>query len=75
MEAARRNLQDAGFASAVKLKQADVLRLSAPAESGVMVTNPPYGVRIGDQEKLAAFYPKLGDALKRNFAGWNCYNP
>ena len=73
MEAARRNLQDAGFASAVKLKQADVLRLSAPAESGVMVTNPPYGIRIGDQEKLAAFYPKLGDALKKNFSGWNCY--
>ena len=38
-----------------------------------MVANPPYGVRIGEQAALAAFYPKLGDRLKRCFAGWRCY--
>jgi putative N6-adenine-specific DNA methylase len=37
------------------------------------VTNPPYGVRIGEQDELAAFYPKLGDALKQKFAGWRAY--
>ena len=31
------------------------------------------GVRIGDQEKLAEFYPPLGDALKQNFHGWDCF--
>jgi putative N6-adenine-specific DNA methylase len=36
----------------------------------VLVTNPPYGVRLGEQEDLAAFYPRLGDALKQRFAGW-----
>ena len=36
-------------------------------------TNPPYGVRQEDSAKLAAFYPKLGDALKSRFAGWRCY--
>ncbi len=39
----------------------------------MIVTNPPYGVRIGDEGQLAAFYPRLGDALKRNFAGWTAY--
>lgn len=73
LQAARRNLADAGLGEAVKLKQADVLRLAAPAESGVLVTNPPYGVRLGEQGKLAEFYPALGDALKRNFAGWDCF--
>src|SRR2546428_5572055 len=34
---------------------------------------PPYGVRSGDQGALAAFYPRLGDVLKRNFAGWRAY--
>ncbi|MGH8126232.1 MAG: hypothetical protein ACREPK_10355, partial [Rhodanobacteraceae bacterium] len=48
----------------------NVLGLTAPAPTGVIVANPPYGVRVGEPEKLAAFYPKLGDALKRNFAGW-----
>jgi putative N6-adenine-specific DNA methylase len=37
------------------------------------VTNPPYGVRVGDQQELAAFYPKLGDALKAKYAGWNAW--
>lgn len=73
LQSARRNVADAGLAAAVQLKQADVVRLAAPAESGVLVTNPPYGVRIGEQSKLADFYPRLGDALKQNFGGWNCY--
>jgi putative N6-adenine-specific DNA methylase len=50
-----------------------VLQRAAPAPQGVMVMNPPYGERMGSADELAAFYPKLGDALKRNFAGWRCY--
>jgi putative N6-adenine-specific DNA methylase len=38
-----------------------------------MVANPPYGERLGSAEELAAFYPRLGDALKQRFAGWRCY--
>lgn len=70
---ARANLTAMGLADCVMLKQANVLELPAPAETGVLVTNPPYGVRIGEQEELRAMYPKLGDALKQKFAGWNCY--
>jgi putative N6-adenine-specific DNA methylase len=73
LAAARRNLEDAGLGEAVRLKQADVLRLATPAASGVAVTNPPYGVRMGEQRKLAEFYPRLGDALKQNFSGWDCF--
>ena len=70
---ARRNIAAAGVDRWVKLEQADVLERPAPAPGGVMIANPPYGERIGSKEELAAFYPKLGDALKRNFAGWRCY--
>ncbi len=73
LKLARANLQAAGLEQAVQLKQANALEISAPAESGVLVTNPPYGERMGEHEELAAFYPKFGDALKRKFAGWNCY--
>jgi putative N6-adenine-specific DNA methylase len=45
----------------------------APAASGVMVANPPYGERMGSAEELASFYPRLGDALKQRFAGWRCF--
>ncbi|MCJ7838523.1 MAG: class I SAM-dependent RNA methyltransferase, partial [Burkholderiales bacterium] len=47
--------------------------ISAPAATGVLVTNPPYGERMGEQQELAEFYPRFGDALKQKFAGWNCY--
>ena len=73
LKAARRNLAAAGVERWVKLEQADVLERKAPAPAGVMVMNPPYGERMGSAEELARFYPKLGDALKKNFAGWRCF--
>jgi putative N6-adenine-specific DNA methylase len=73
LKAARRNLGAAGVERWVKLEQADVLERAAPEPAGVLVANPPYGERIGSPEELAALYPKLGDALKKKFAGWNCF--
>ena len=73
LQAARRNLGAAGVERWVKLEQADVLERPAPASAGVLVANPPYGERIGSADELAAFYPKLGDALKKRFAGWRCF--
>jgi len=73
LKLARANLQAAGLEDAVQLKQANALEISAPAGTGVLVTNPPYGERMGEQQELAEFYPKFGDALKQKFAGWNCY--
>ena len=43
-----------------------------PADHGVLVTNPPYGERLGEKQSLAAFYPKLGDLLKQRYSGWRC---
>jgi putative N6-adenine-specific DNA methylase len=71
--AARQNLAGAGLAAAVTIEQADVLERAAPAAAGVLVGNPPYGVRLEDQDALAAWYPRLGDALKQRFAGWHAY--
>jgi putative N6-adenine-specific DNA methylase len=70
---ARANLADAGFSEAVSLKQANVLEIAVPAPAGFLITNPPYGVRMGEQQQLAEFYPRLGDALKKKFSGWNAY--
>ena len=49
------------------------MEINAPADAGILIANPPYGERLSEQEELAAFYPLLGSALKRNFAGWTCY--
>jgi putative N6-adenine-specific DNA methylase len=73
LNAARRNLAEAGIERWVKLERADVLERAAPAGAGVMLMNPPYGERMGSADELARFYPLLGNHLKKNFSGWRCY--
>lgn len=70
---AKRNLEEAGFLDAVQLSQFDIVEVPPAANNGVLVANPPYGIRIGDEVDLTDLYPKLGEALKRKFAGWNAY--
>jgi putative N6-adenine-specific DNA methylase len=67
------NLDRADLLPAVTLSSGDLLAIDAPAPGGIMVSNPPYGERVSSDDELAAFYPLLGSALKRRFAGWNCY--
>jgi putative N6-adenine-specific DNA methylase len=73
VRAATANLDRAGLLDAVELIQSDMLEVAAPTDGGILVCNPPYGVRLEEQESLAAFYPQLATALKKNFAGWTCY--
>ena len=49
--ATRRHLQQVGLSDAVTLDQADFIGRSAPAAKGLLVTNPPYGVRLSEQEE------------------------
>ncbi len=70
---AKNNLEEAGLLAAVQLTKAEFTEVIPPAEVGVMVANPPYGVRIGEDEQLAELYPKMGETLKRKFAGWRAY--
>ncbi|MBS0329832.1 MAG: class I SAM-dependent RNA methyltransferase [Proteobacteria bacterium] len=73
LDKARNNLAAAGYADAIELKVSDVLDLKPPTPVGTIVTNPPYGERIGEAEELAEWYPLLGDWLKQNFAGWEAW--
>ncbi len=73
LKSTRANIAAAGLQGQIQLKQANVLETPAPASSGVIVTNPPYGVRLAEAHELAEFYPKLGDALKQRFSGWRAY--
>lgn len=73
LKAAHQNLEEAGLRATVDLKQCNVLEISPPADHGVLVANLPYGERMGELAELETLYPKLGDVLKRKFAGWNVY--
>jgi putative N6-adenine-specific DNA methylase len=69
----RANLRAAQIDGFVHAETADFLARPAPASEGIMLTNPPYGVRLDDQERLAKLYPLLGDTLKQRYPGWTAY--
>jgi putative N6-adenine-specific DNA methylase len=77
VRAARQNLETSGLSNVVQVQQLDVLESPAPAlpegVTGILLSNPPYGERIGEEDALAELYPQLAASLKRNFAGWNAF--
>jgi putative N6-adenine-specific DNA methylase len=70
VELCRRNAAAAGVADRVAVETGDALQRVAPAPAGLVISNPPYGVRLGSDAALTALYPRLGDALKQRFTGW-----
>lgn len=73
LEHARANLAAAGVDAHVSLQARELTEVEKPAESGVVVCNPPYGHRLGDEGTLFLFYQSLGDTLKRSFEGWTAF--
>jgi len=67
--ATRHNAAAAGVAEAVRIERRDLSELAPPAPGSLIVSNPPYGVRLGDAETLPSFYRQIGDALKARAAG------
>jgi len=55
------------------LQTSDLATVEAPADSGILLCNPPYGERLGRDEDLGAFYRLLGDVLKQRFKGWTAF--
>jgi putative N6-adenine-specific DNA methylase len=70
---ARRNVEALGLQDVIVLKQCSFEDSKPPLPSGLLITNPPYGVRLEELDDLAAWYPKLGDILKQRYAGWTAY--
>ncbi|HXG28437.1 MAG TPA: bifunctional 23S rRNA (guanine(2069)-N(7))-methyltransferase RlmK/23S rRNA (guanine(2445)-N(2))-methyltransferase RlmL [Nevskiales bacterium] len=70
--AARANAARAGLEQVVRFVQGSLEDMQPPAGAamGLLVTNPPYGQRLGEQVELEQLYARLGDLLKARFAGW-----
>ncbi|MEM7310048.1 MAG: THUMP domain-containing protein [Planctomycetota bacterium] len=72
LEGARENLAAAGFADAVHLQQQDAADFRPrPGWNGWIVTNPPYGERIGDASSLRPLYASFGQRLASDAAGYH----
>jgi putative N6-adenine-specific DNA methylase len=78
----RENLRRAGIMFDVPLKQIEAQQVQPPTQQpGVLLTNPPYGERIGvrgdrtlPQDEMAnQFYADFSTTLKQRFAGWTAW--
>jgi putative N6-adenine-specific DNA methylase len=67
------NSKRSGVDQQIRLTTIDLAEVVAPASSGVLICNPPYGERLGRDQDLAAFYKLLGDVFKQRFKGWTAY--
>jgi len=69
---ARKNVEAAGLSSVIKVTLQDATKELMPptSKAGLLITNPPYGKRIGQIELLRTVYYRFGLQLKTNFNGW-----
>jgi putative N6-adenine-specific DNA methylase len=79
---ARNNLRNAGVQFEIPLKQIEAQEVKPPTDTpGILLTNPPYGERIGVRgdstqeadELTTAFYSAFSKTLKQRFAGWQVF--
>ena len=67
-----KHVENAGFANKVHVEKREI-NDSSPANSwqpGLLICNPPYGERLGDDEQISQLYLQFGETLKSNFKGW-----
>lgn len=72
IEIARINAQKAGVADLIHFQTRDVADLSHRKKYGFIITNPPYGERIGDQQELPSLYHTIGKRY-RALDSWSLY--
>lgn len=71
ISASERNAKNAGVRDCIRFETRGVGEVEAPVEYGVVVTNPPYGERIGEISEIRGLYKEL----KRAFGNgkWSVY--
>ena len=71
LEYTTKNIENAGLDDHIRLAHKPIDQFGKPtAERGLLLTNPPYGERLGEVEELIPLYQKLGTVLQKNFTGW-----
>lgn len=67
------NAKAAGVGHLLDFQKADIADLQMPIDPyGVLMCNPPYGERIGEDRELRPLYATMGEAIAR-CRDWDCY--
>jgi 23S rRNA (guanine2445-N2)-methyltransferase / 23S rRNA (guanine2069-N7)-methyltransferase len=70
---AKDNARRAGVDHVISFKQGPISTYEPEVPQGLVVTNPPYGMRIGDEDNVRDVYRDLSYTLKNRFKGWNAW--
>ena len=70
IRAAVANAQAAEVDTFIHFEVKDAQDTRPNGEGGILISNPPYGVRLAEVQALQALYPQLGAWLKQHYAGW-----
>ncbi|QQX82183.1 bifunctional 23S rRNA (guanine(2069)-N(7))-methyltransferase RlmK/23S rRNA (guanine(2445)-N(2))-methyltransferase RlmL [Shewanella sp. KX20019] len=68
---AKRNAENAGVLEFIDFNVGNALNINVPESSGYLISNPPYGERLGNMTSLLQLYYQLGDKFKAEFGGWS----
>jgi len=71
--ACRENARRAGLGYHVAFDRKPFEEAEPSGHEGVLVMNPPYGVRMSNKNELEPLYRKIGEVFKRRFTGWTAY--
>ena len=70
LRAAQANAARAGVEQDIEWTVAPMSEAPAPAQPGVLITNPPYGVRVNPESDLRDLYAALGEKVRAGLTGW-----
>ena len=62
-----------GLHDKINFSREDLENFKCQSEKGVIILNPPYGLRLGDEKKLQDLYQKIGDVFKNECSGFDAY--
>ena len=70
---AGRNTAKAGLEGQIHFFHAALQEFQPEGDKGVVILNPPYGKRLGEEEDLRELYCQIGDVMKKRCRGWTGY--
>jgi 23S rRNA G2445 N2-methylase RlmL len=73
IDAARKNAKTAGVDKLIRFEVCDFADTTMPEGGGVVILNPPYGRRLGEDSELEELYPRIGDFFKQKATGYTGY--
>ena len=73
IQLAEQSIEKLNLTKYIQFENKNFIDVTPSQDKGIFISNPPYGYRIGEMEKLRILYKQIGDHLKNYFQGFDGY--